>query len=224
MYFRQESSIPKITKEIIILNIVIYILTQWKGDWMYEQFSLFYPTSPFFRFWQPLTYMFMHGNFWHIFLNMYTLIIFGVALERVWGPKNFLFYYIFTGLGAAALHIGIQFCEAQHFSNLIADGSLQAYEKLNILYRTPTVGASGAVYGLLLGYCMLYPDATLHFIFPPISVRAWVAVVIFAAIELLSGIFGGAGVAHFAHLGGMIFGLILIFYWKRRHVLYEYRE
>lgn len=227
MYYRRGglfSSLPKITKDLLIINIIAFIITSFKGDAMYEQFALFHPSSPFFHFWQPITYMFMHGGFWHIFFNMYTLLIFGSTLERVWGPKKFLLFYMVTGIGAAAIHVGVQSLEIAHFNNLIADGVSTALQSKIDVLRTPTVGASGAIYGLLLGYCMLYPDSTLQFIFPPIAVKAWVAVAIFAGIELISGVLGGGGVAHFAHLGGMLFGLILILYWKKRHVLYEYYE
>lgn len=221
MYYQRRnfmSSVPQITRNLIILNVVVYLLTSFRGDSMYETFALFYPKSPFFHIWQPVTYMFMHGGFWHIFMNMYVLMIFGSALERVWGPKKFLLYYMITGLGAAAIHLGIMGLQVNFLTNA---GNLA---QVMTIYRTPTVGASGAIYGLLLGYCMLYPDAQLQFIFPPVAVKAWLAVIIFAAIELLSGVFGGGGVAHFAHLGGMIFGFALIMYWKARHTLYSYYE
>ncbi|MDE5891279.1 MAG: rhomboid family intramembrane serine protease, partial [Bacteroidales bacterium] len=107
------SSIPPVTKNIIIINVLIWIMTELNQHFMIETFAMFYPSSPFFRPWQIVTHMFMHGGFWHIFFNMYTLFIFGSVLERVWGTKKFLFFYFATGLGAVALHTGVQWIEAQ---------------------------------------------------------------------------------------------------------------
>lgn len=217
------SSIPTVTKNIIIINILIMIMTALNEEFMIEKFALFYPTSPFFKPWQILTHMFMHGGFWHLFFNMYTLFVFGSVLERVWGPKKFLIFYFVTGLGAAALHTGAQFIQAQVYMNQIAEGSLHAQAALHALKMTPTVGASGAIYGLLLGYGMLYPDSRLTLIFPPITLKAKWFVIIFAAIELVTGVTGmGGGIAHFAHLGGMLFGWLMIIYWKKKHRLYDY--
>ncbi len=193
-------------------------------EFMIEHFALFYPTSPFFRPWQFITHMFMHGGFWHIFFNMYTLWMFGSVLERAWGWKKFLLFYFVTGLGAALLHTGVQFIEAQVYMSRIAEGSAQAAAALHQLNLTPTVGASGAIYGVLLGFAMLYPDAILTLIFPPVPLKAKWFVIIFAVIELLTGIFGvGGSIAHFAHLGGMLFGWLLIMYWKKKRTLYDYK-
>ncbi|MGM9747671.1 MAG: rhomboid family intramembrane serine protease [Candidatus Cryptobacteroides sp.] len=211
------------TKNIIIINILIMIMTALNEEFMIEKFALFYPTSPFFKPWQIVTHMFMHGGFWHLFFNMYTLFVFGSVLERVWGPKKFLLFYFVTGLGAAALHTGVQFIQAQVYMNQIAEGSIHAQAALHALKMTPTVGASGAIYGLLLGYGMLYPDSRLTLVFPPITLKAKWFVLIFAAIELVTGVTGmGGGIAHFAHLGGMLFGWLMIIYWKKKHRLYDY--
>ncbi len=189
---------------------------------MLEKFALFYPTSPFFHFWQPVTHMFMHGGFGHLFFNMYSLFIFGSVLERVWGVKKFLLFYFATGIGAAAVHIGVQWIQMQAYINAAAEGSTAAIQAMHMLKMTPTVGASGAIYGVLMGYAMLYPDSVLTLLIPPVSLKAKWFVLIFAAIELALGVFGTrAGIAHFAHLGGLIFGFILIMYWKKRHVLYS---
>ena len=189
---------------------------------MLEKFALFYPTSPFFHFWQPVTHMFMHGGFGHLFFNMYSLFIFGSVLERVWGVKKFLLFYFATGIGAAAVHIGVQWIQIQAYINAAAEGSTAAIQAMHMLKMTPTVGASGAIYGVLMGYAMLYPDSVLTLLIPPVSLKAKWFVLIFAAIELALGVFGTrAGIAHFAHLGGLIFGFILIMYWKKRHVLYS---
>lgn len=229
MYFSENrggflSSIPPVTKNIIIINILVMIMTFLNEDFMYRTFSLFYPTSPFFRPWQIITHMFMHGGFWHLFFNMYTLFFFGCVLERMWGPKKFLFFYFATGIGAALLHTGVQAVEMQVYMAQAAENSAGAIQAIHSLKMTPTVGASGAIYGVLLGYAMLFPDSVLTLLFPPVSLKAKWMVAIFAAIELFTGVFGmGGGVAHFAHLGGMLFGWLIIMYWKKKHTLYTYR-
>lgn len=212
-------SVAPVTVNIIIINVLVMIMCFLNRDFMVEQFALFYPASHYFKIWQPITHMFMHGGFWHLFFNMYTLYIFGTVLERVWGPKKFLLFYFVTGLGAALLHVGVQFIEAQVYLSNIE--SVQAQEAYYRLLGTPTVGASGAIYGVLLGYAMLFPDSVLTLIFPPVSLKAKWFVIIFAVIELVTGIFNmGGGIAHFAHLGGMLFGWLLIMYWKRRRKMY----
>lgn len=222
-FFDNRSSAPA-TTNIIIVNVLVMIMTALNEPFMMEHFALFYPASPFFRPWQIITHMFMHGGPWHIFFNMYTLWIFGSVLERVWGWKKFLVFYFVTGLGAALLHMGVQAIEAQMYMAQIADNSLEAQTALHLLKVTPTVGASGAIYGVLIGFAMLYPDAVLTLIFPPVSLKAKWFVIIFAVIELMTGIFGVLGsVAHFAHLGGMLFGWLLILYWKKKGKLYQYR-
>lgn len=224
-------NVPSVTKNIIIINVLVFAATyvpSWH-DWMYENLSLFCPGSPFFHWWQPITHMFMHGGVWHIFFNMYTLFFFGCVLERAWGPKKFLIFYFVTGLGAALLHTGVQLCEAHHYLAVMhgfdAAAVNSASASLHQLYMTPTVGASGAIYGVLMGYAMLYPESRLTLLFPPITLKAKWFIIIFAVIELFTGVFGmGGGIAHFAHLGGMLFGFLLIIYWKRRHKLYSYAD
>jgi len=216
-------SVPPVTLNIIIINVLVWIMTELNQEFMVSNFAMFYPSSPFFKPWQVVTHMFMHGGFWHIFFNMYTLFIFGSVLERVWGGKKFLLFYFVTGLGAVALHTGVQWIEAQHYMTQIAEGDAAAAASLHALKFTPTVGASGAIYGLLMGYAMLFPDSVLTLIFPPVSLKAKWFVLIFAAIELVTGVFSvGGGIAHFAHLGGMLFGWLLIVYWKRRNRMYQY--
>jgi membrane associated rhomboid family serine protease len=215
------SNIPTATRNIIFINILVMIMTSLNGDWMYRNFALFYPTSPFFHWWQPVTHMFMHGGFWHLFFNMYTLYFFGRVLEERWGARKFLIFYFVTGLGAALIHTGVEWLQMNTWMSQVADGSLIAQSKIHALKMTPTVGASGAIYGVLMGFAMLYPDAILSLVFPPVSMKAKWFVLIFGAIELLTGVSGvGGGVAHFAHLGGLIFGYLLIMYWKKKHTLY----
>lgn len=215
------SRIPVVTKNIIVINVLVWIMCFANEGFMFETFSLFYPTSPFFRWWQPVTHMFMHGGFWHLFFNMYTLYMFGRVLEEGWGPKKFLIFYFVTGLGAALIHTGVEWIQMQHWMAQVADGVVAAQSKIYALKMTPTVGASGAVYGMLMGFAMLYPDAKMGLVFPPIYMKAKWFVLIFGAIELLTGVTGvGGGIAHFAHLGGILFAYLLIMYWKKKRTLY----
>ncbi len=221
------SMIPPVTRNIIIINFLIWIVAELRPEFMYENFALYYPKSQHFHWWQFVTHMFMHGGFWHIFFNMFTLYMFGSVLERVWGPKKYLLFYFVTGLGAAALHTGVEWCQCLYWEHIVNAGSavdaIAANSSIQTLFRTPTVGASGAIYGLLLGYAMLFPDSRMTLLFPPITLKAKWFVIIFAAIELFTGISGmGGGIAHFAHLGGMLFGLILILWWKKGNKMYDY--
>ncbi len=209
------SQIPTVTKNLVAINILMFIATLVNENFMVTNFAMFYPASPFFKPWQILTHMFMHGGFWHIFFNMYSLLMFGSILERSLGPKKFLIFYFVTGLGAVALHTGVEWMQARVF---IANGAVDAYQRL---LMTPTLGASGAIYGVLIGFAMLYPQARLILIFPPIPVKAKWLVIIFVAIELVFSINGiQDGVAHFAHLGGMLFGWLLIRWWRKHGKLY----
>ena len=209
------SFLPPVTKNIVAINVLVFIATLVNQQFMVANFAMFYPTSPFFRPWQIITHMFMHGGFWHIFFNMYSLLMFGTVLERSIGSKKFLIFYFVTGLGAVALHTGVEWIEAQIF---MANEQVMAYHNL---LMTPTLGASGAIYGVLIGYAMVYPQSRLTLLFPPVTLTAKWMVIIFAAIELFTGITGTAdGVAHFAHLGGMLFGWLLIRMWRRQGKLY----
>lgn len=212
----------RITKNLITINIIIFIATLINKEYMTETFALFYPTSPFFHWWQPLTHMFMHGGFWHIFFNMYTLYIFGNVLERIIGEKKFLIFYFVCGFGAAALHMGVQYLELQGAMEQAAMGNSVAMQTVAMVKYTPTVGASGAIYGVLLGYAMLFPDSKMTLLFPPVTLSAKWMVAIFAGIEFISGITGASvSVAHFAHLGGMLIGFLLILYWRKKGNLFN---
>lgn len=206
---RLFGNISPAVRNLIIINAIMLVATYLVGDAMYEKLALFAFGSPFFKIWQPVTHMFMHGGFWHFLFNMYTLAVFGTVLENIWGSKKFLIFYFVTGLGAALCHnlvLGLQ----------IASGNMA-------LMGVPTVGASGAIYGVLLGFAMLYPDAELRLMFFPFfPLKAKWLVIIFGAIELLTGFTAaGDGIAHFAHLGGMLFGWLLIIYWKKQNKLYN---
>ena len=215
-------NIPRVTKNLIIINVVVFLGTLLNEDAMTRAFALYYPTSPYFHWWQIITHMFMHGGFWHIFFNMYTLFIFGSVIERMIGERKFMILYFACGLGAVGLHLGVQWLQVQHYMAQIAQGSQSAMAAYASIKGIPTVGASGAIYGLLIAYAMLFPDARLTLIFPPVTLTAKWWVIIFAVIELFTGVTGvAAGVAHFAHLGGMLIGFLLIWYWRKNHTLFD---
>ena len=194
------SNVPKAVKHIILINVLMLVLTYLNNPLMSKWFAL-NPITFLWKPWQLVTYMFMHGGLGHLFFNMYTLFIFGSVLENVWGTKKFLTFYFVTGIGAALVNIGVQYLT----------GSFAL-----------TVGASGAIYGILMGYAMLYPDSMLTLILPPVSMKAKWFVLIFAGIELLLGISNNPAdnVAHFAHLGGLVFAFLLLMFWKKRRRLY----
>ena len=194
------SNVPKAVKHIILINVLMLVLTYLNNPLMSKWFAL-NPITFLWKPWQLVTYMFMHGGLGHLFFNMYTLFIFGSVLENVWGTRKCLTFYFVTGIGAALVNIGVQYLT----------GSFAL-----------TVGASGAIYGILMGYAMLYPDSRLTLLFPPVSMKAKWFVLIFAGIELLLGISNNPAdnVAHFAHLGGLIFAFLLIMFWKKKHRLY----
>ncbi len=216
------SSLPPVTKNLIIINVIIFLASLINEDFMISTFALFYPTSPFFRWWQVVTHMFMHGGFWHIFFNMYTLLIFGCVVERIIGSRKFLLFYFICGFGAVALHLGVEYLQMQSFMSKAAEGSTSAIQQIEALKYTPTVGASGAIYGVLMGYAMLFPESKMTLLFPPVTLSAKWMVVVFAAIELFTGVTGLAGsIAHFAHLGGMLIGWLMILWWRKRGVLFD---
>ena len=216
------ASLPTVTKNLIIINVIIFVATLINREFMTYTFGLFYPTSPFFHWWQVVTHMFMHGGFWHIFFNMYTLLIFGCVVERIIGSKKFLLFYFVCGLGAVALHLGVEYLQLQSYMEGAALGNAAAIQNIAIIKNTPTVGASGAIYGVLMGYAMLFPESRMTLLFPPVTLSAKWMVAIFAAIELFTGVTGvAAGIAHFAHLGGMLIGWLMILAWRKRGVLFD---
>ncbi|MGN0201643.1 MAG: rhomboid family intramembrane serine protease [Candidatus Cryptobacteroides sp.] len=216
------SRIPA-TKNLLIVNVIFFIACMVNNNFMVETFAMFYPTSPFFKIWQPLTYMFMHAGFAHIFVNMWGLVMFGGALEQAIGSKKFLLIYFASGFGALFLHTGIQFIESLTLAQGIAAGEYSAQMSYLRIIRTPMIGASGAIFGIQAAYAMLYPDNVWTLAFPPISLKAKWFIMIFMAIELITGITGTAsGVAHFAHLGGAIVGLLMTWYWRRKGKLWRY--
>ena len=202
--------ITPIVKHFIIINVIMFALTLLAENFMLEKFALFYFNSPFFKPYQLISYIFMHGGFMHILFNMYSLYIFGSVPESVWGGKKFFIYYMVTGIGAALFHLFITYLR-------IESGVLDPY----LASIIPMVGASGAIYGLLLAYGVLFPNNVLTLFFPPVSLKAKYMVFVFGGLEFLLGLGGsGDGVAHFAHLGGMLFGFVILMIWKRGNKLY----
>ena len=218
------NAIPTVTKNLLIINVLAFLATlvaQTYGIDLERYLGLHFFLASDFNVAQLVTYMFMHGGFTHLFFNMFAVWMFGRILEQVWGPKKFLFYYLVCGIGAGFIQEAVQFIQYETV--------LAAYDNVNTgsaivsmqdyLNMMTTVGASGSVYGILLGFGMLFPNQQL-FIFPlPIPIKAKYFVIGYALIELYSGLANNPGdnVAHFAHLGGMIFGFILIMYWKRKN-------
>lgn len=254
--------ISPVVKQLLILNILLFV-----GDQIFDLdfLALRYPGSEEFQPIQIVSHFFMHGGIAHIFFNMFALVTFGSALEMRWGPKRFLFFYLFCAFGAAALHMGVLHFEISHLQNLVSAFNEnpnyttfnQFFEKvpmnqLNPEYtemvdkmgelvdqspaevaaqitsameqwitakeNIPVVGASGAIYGLLLGFGMLFPNQELMLMFLPVPVKAKYFIPVLMLIELFLGVnqFSWDNIAHFAHLGGALFGLLLILYWRRR--------
>lgn len=217
------SVLPPVVKNLLIINGLFFLATlsfQTLGSDLTDTLGLHFPLADTFRPYQLITYMFMHGSFMHLFFNMFALWMFGNTLENVWGPKRFLIYYLITGIGAAVCHYAVVYYEMQPALNYISQNALD-YPELEALkqevYNAPVVvGASGSVFGILLAFGMMFPN-TLLYIYFAIPIKAKWFVVLYGAMELFSGLRGAPGdnVAHFAHLGGMLFGFILIKYWKR---------
>ena len=212
--------IPPVTRTLLIINVIMFVATLVNPHMMKGLFAMAYPAASDFRWWQPLTHMFMHDGWWHIFFNMYTLVMFGMVVERALGTKKFLILYFVTGFGAVILHTGVEYLQVQA---LLKEYTPVPYTAQQVYDSIPHVlGASGAVYGVLVAFAMLYPEARMTLIFPPVTLDAKWMVAIFIGIELLTGITGTqGGVAHFAHLGGALFGFLLILYWRKRGELWR---
>lgn len=216
--------LPVVTKNLLYINGLMFLalmVAEKYGLDLNEYLGLHLFVADDFKPFQIVTYMFMHGDFMHLLFNMFALFMFGRVLENVWGPKRFLTFYMFTGIGAGLIQEVVQF--------IYYDTQLAMYSGVNLgaglivpmsqyLNMWITVGASGAIYGILLAFAMTFPNEKL-FIMPfPFPIKAKYFVIIFGAIELFSGMSNRVGdnVAHFAHLGGMLFGLILILYWRKK--------
>jgi membrane associated rhomboid family serine protease len=208
-------SLTPVVKHLLVINILMFVGTIWIGqpeyvpmggsvsEWGRLALAAFYPTSDFFRPYQLVTYMFMHASIGHLFFNMFAVYMFGPPVEHLWGAQKFLKYYFITGFGALALHFIVKYLEMTY-----GDPGAGYID-------VPVLGASGSVFGVLLAFGMLFPEARVMLLIPPIPMRARVMVILYAALELFLGLGKfNSGVAHFAHLGGALTGFLLILHWQ----------
>lgn len=230
-------------KVLIIINAIFFAGTMFIGDFTYKIFSLWFFQNDNFGVWQVISHMFMHGSFMHILFNMYALWAFGSPIEQMLGQKKFLFFYFSCGIGAAIIHSLVnyyhvesayttliqagmtpgaiqQLLETGQYSTAILDSvPRETLESMFTAFNTPAVGASGAIYGILVAFGMLFPNVELFLLFVPIPIKAKIFIPILIGIDLFSGFTGyslfGGGIAHFAHVGGALFGFIMMWYWKK---------
>jgi len=229
--YRQSpfANLTPVVKNLLIINLICFLPYILMGENRYSEVvvrygGLFYFDSPNFRVWQLLTYMFLHGGFAHILFNMFALFSFGPILEYAIGPKKFFNLYFICGIGAALIQMLAQAIEVHMASgSFTISGGMQiinqaGYDKVAAIYGGPTVGASGAIFGVVVAFAMLYPDLELMILFIPVPVKAKYLIPVYIVIELISGFgqFSGDNVAHFAHLGGALIGFILIKIWRYR--------
>jgi len=229
-------------KQLLIINIILFF-----GSMVVpaanEYLAISYFENPSFKLWQPITYMFMHGSLGHIFFNMFSLYAFGSTLEHFWGAKKFLFFYLSCGLGSIFFQMGINYFEFHSALDILVSAGYDKGDVFNTLYtgqyntaweqilgvenfesfmRTytvKTVGASGAIYGLLAAFAFMFPNAELALMFIPIPIKAKIFVPILILIDLFSGVTGksfmGDNIAHFAHVGGALVGIVIVLFWKK---------
>lgn len=251
LFGRGITSLPAVTKNIIIINALIWLVEviwpAFGANGIVRHLGLHYVGASQFNPVQIITYMFVHdqNTFFHVFFNMLTLFFFGPALERIWGAKRFLLYYMVCGVGAALIQEGVWALEWQHTLrqwsdsytaalaqahgisyeqafNIVQEGFASKNETLMAMVESVkngmvTVGASGAIFGILLGFAFIFPNMPLYLFFIPIPIKAKYMVAGYAVIEFFCGVSGAMStVAHFAHLGGMLFGLGLLLYWKKK--------
>lgn len=211
-------NLPTVTRYLLIANFCVFFLAailQRYGIDLNTICGLHYISAQSFHWWQPFTYMFLHANFSHIFFNMFAVWMFAPMIEQEWGSKRFSLYYLICGLGAAVIQELVWMMMLNNMAGSYDAASLAYYSTM-----LNTIGASGAVFGILFAFGWLYPDVPMYILFIPIPIRARIFVIIYALIELFAGLGSVAGltadnVAHFAHLGGMLFGWLLILYWKK---------
>ena len=236
--------ITPVVKQLLIINVIFFIGAQLVGPETYTYLAMYFFENPKFQYWQPISHMFMHGGIMHIAFNMFALYSFGSTLEHYWGGEKFLFFYISCGLGAALLHTGVNYyLFTDGYNALIKSGltdpqitsflssgnvnynpeviSQSTLESMFSAYNTPVVGASGAIYGLLVAFAFMAPNAELALMFIPVPIKAKYFVPGILLIDLFLGVSGkslfggGTGIAHFAHIGGALVGFLMMWYWKK---------
>lgn len=238
------NQITPVVKQLLIVNVILFVGAYFI-PYLNEYFPLYFFENPMFKIWQPITHMFMHGGIMHILFNMFALFSFGSVLEQIWGGKKFFIFYVLCGLGAALLHTAVNYWQFHETYNTLTANGFNGDEILNLTaqnsydnrwlsfvnmqdlaamqqaYFSRAVGASGAIYGLLVAFAFMFPNAGLALIFVPVPIKAKYFVPAILLYDLFSGfngssIFGlGGGVAHFAHVGGAIVGFILMWIWKK---------
>lgn len=241
------NNITPVVKNLLIINVIFFLASMFfetQGIDLAEILGAHYFNSPKFQIWQPITYMFMHANVMHIFFNMFGLYMFGSILENHWGSKRFLNFYLITGLGALALQWGVQAFELYQVTGSVIDqGNLpldllakrqfnpQLFSeidsaKIASVYFGTMVGASGAVFGIMTAFAVLYPNLELMLMFIPVPVKAKYFIPGYIVLELFLGIskIEGDSVAHFAHLGGALIGFILVKLWRNKSNYYDYYD
>lgn len=227
---------------IIAVNVILFALTNIDNiyEWMITRLALFFPLNPNFHWWQLVTNMFMHGGVMHLLFNMYGVYAFGSLLEKLWGPKRFVLFYFLCGLGASVIYLAVNYYKFHALeAELLADGipvaDLEKYlhsgsfqhssvdeniSSYRDIFRTPALGASGAVYGILVAFGMMFPDVKLMLVFLPVPIAAKYFIPGLVALDLFSGVTGvsvfGGGIAHFAHIGGALIGFLLMLYWRQK--------
>ncbi len=235
--------ITEIVKHLLIINIIFFFASSVLGEIMYDLFAMHYPNNPNFFIWQPITHMFMHGDLTHIMFNMFGLWMFGTPIEQMWGKKKFIFFYISAGLGAVLLqtiiyHIDIISVNQILFEYGLSRGEIDLFYETGRLntsliqtigedklfsgiqsFKALMVGASGALYGILVAFAMLFPNVQLMLLFPPIPVKAKYLVPILILFDLFFGFtsYSVGPIAHFAHVGGAITGFVMMWYWKKNN-------
>lgn len=234
-----HSAIPPMVKNLLIINGLLFLakaVLGGRGIDLDQILGLFHPMSESFRPWQILTHMFMHADIGHLFGNMLGLFFFGRMLEMRWGGQRFLFFYLITGFAATVLHFGVIHFQVMDLMNQLSPEAIaMAKEKglalyysgqfanqpnlvqLAIYLNVPSIGASGAIFGILGACYVLFPNTILYLIFPPIPLKLKYAVTFYAIYELYSGIANipGDNIAHYAHLGGLAAGFLIVKYWNK---------
>jgi membrane associated rhomboid family serine protease len=224
-------SVPETIKQLIIINIIFYFGSQFLGDLSYDILALHYFENDKFIISQLITHMFMHGSPSHILFNMFGLWMFGSPLEQMWGKQKFLFFYFSAGLGAAALQMLVYHVQVQALYDVIETNNLSLsdpgillnymsqndYNQALSSFNSVMVGASGAIYGVLVAFAFSFPNSKLMLLFPPIPIKAKYFVPLLIVIDLFFGLssFSIGSIAHFAHIGGALIGLIMVLYWRK---------
>ena len=233
--------VSEIVKHLIIINVIFFIASIVFGELMYDLFAMHYPKNSDFILWQPITHMFMHGDITHILFNMFGLWMFGTPLEQMWGKQKFVFFYLSAGFGAVLIQTLVYNYDVMSVTQILLDNGLTNTDVNNFFktgrlntsliqsvgeetlysglqsFKAVMVGASGAIYGILVGFAMLFPNVQLMLLFPPIPIKAKFLVPLLILFDLFFGFtsYSVGPIAHFAHIGGAITGFIMMWYWKR---------